>query len=191
MDKKIKVIVFIGLVLGALIIILAILHSVWTKHQEEQQKEQEIRMERLERYSRSLCISGDVVVDENQVTISNFTYDEKEMVKWVSLHNVFYPEDTVTIESLMKAFDEFCTGMNESNMLEAYRDRMIKIKVRAENVEIFIYSHDYDLYIIECLKEINENNSLSEATVAEMEEVCPLAAERLYQEVICLEKSED
>ena len=191
MDKKIKVIAFIGLVLGALTIILAMVHFAWTKHQEEQQKEQEIRMERLERYSRSLCIGGDVVVDENQVTINNFAYDEKELVKWVSLHNVFYPEDTVTIESLMKAFDDFCIGMAESDVLEGYRDRMVKIKVRAENVELFIYSYDYDRYIIECLVEINEDNSLSDATVEEMEEVCPLAAERLYQEVIRLEKSED
>lgn len=134
-------------------------------------------------------IQGDFVVDGDKVTVNNKMCDEKELIKWVSLHNAFYKDSTIAIEELMKEYDIFCDGMEESELIETYRDRMHTIGIRAEDVEIFVNGYDYDRVIIEYLKE-NYDTRLSRATVEEMKVACPYAAEEIYKEVLRLEEQE-
>ncbi len=176
-----------GILISAAVVIVVLCVGYIVKQNQHTTKEQQaVKEERLKLYSSSLCIGGDFVVDGDKVTVNNKTYDEKELIKWVALHNVFYKDSPVTREELMTEFDTFCDGMNESELLENYRDRMTDIVVRAEDVELFVNGYDYDRVIIDYLK-ADFDTRLSDATKEQMEEVCPHAAEKFYNEVLRLE----
>ncbi len=187
MNKKILGSIFIFL----FVVITIVLLGYVMKQNQVKAEERRVAMEkRLHLYSASLCIDGNFVIDEDNVIINNKTWDEKELIKWVALHNAFYKDLPVTIEELMTEFDAFCSEMDESELLEGYRDRMSDIVVRAENVELFVNGYDYDRVIIDYLKEKFETE-LSDATKEQMEEVCPYAAQEFYEQVLELEKPKD
>ncbi|MBE5953216.1 MAG: hypothetical protein E7257_03530 [Lachnospiraceae bacterium] len=159
------------------------------QNQQKSKEQQATKEKRLNLYSSSLCIEGEFVIEGDQVTINNKSFDEKELIKWVALYNAFYKDTPITIEELMAEFDAFCHGMKESELLENYRDRMTDIVVRAENVELFVNGYDYDRVIVDHLKE-KFDTRLSDATKEQMEEACPHAAEEFYNEVLRLETLE-
>lgn len=183
-----KILCDILIIVFVLVALVLICYAV-KQSQLKSKEQQSAREKRLNLYCSSLCIEGDFAIEGNQVTINNKIFDEKELIKWVALHNAFYKNSPVTREELMTEFDAFCDGMKESELLENYRDRMTDIVVRAENVELFVNGYDYDRVIIDYLKE-NFDTRLSDATKEQMEEVCPHAAKEFYNEFLRLETLE-
>ncbi len=177
------------IVLAVFFFIIAVVHIVfiYSNHKKTEQQEQEAREQRLELYSSILYIEGDFDINGTNVTINNKSYDEKDMTKDVCLYNVFYENEPVTIEMLMEEFDSFCRGMEESELLETYLDRNRSINNRRSQAGLDRYS--YDLHIISYLKDVY-NIDISDATVEQMQQACPYAAEELYNEILAKEEEQ-
>ncbi len=181
--KKKKAYIIFLLVLFSLLVICVIRVTV-----EKNDKQKQITENRLELYRRVLYMDGEFTRKGNTVVIHDRSYDEKEMIQDVALYNAFYPDDPIRIEMLMEEFDLFCDGMKESALIETYHERMKALKVRAEDVELFVYSYDYDRVVIKYLKEMYDTR-LADATVEQMRVVCPYAAADFYNEVIKREEN--
>lgn len=185
---KDKINKFIPHIVIAVLLLIFVSYGVYCVIQKAQE-EKEIRQIRLEQYSASLHITGDFVIAGDIVTINNKEYDEKGLIQDISLYNAFYKDTPITIDMLMEEYEVFCNGMNESELIENYRERMKSISVRAENVELHVNGYDYERYIIEYLNDTYDT-SLSRATVEEMRTACPYGAEKIYNEVLSLENME-
>jgi len=187
MNKKISKVIFIVIII-LIIIGFAVAAGIYMENQKVQsrQKEQQLR---LETYSKSLHISGDFKIEDNQVVISNREYDEFGMIQDIALYNTFYKEDVITIEMLMAEYELFCAGMERSELIELYRERMMDIDNRAEKIGRHAHGYDYERYIIKYLKD-TYNKGLSDATKEEMMEACPYGAEQFYNEIVNKENAE-
>ncbi len=188
MNKKISKVIFIVIVIILIIIGVAVVAGIYQENQNAQSRQKEQQLH-LEIYSKSLHISGDFKIEDNQVVINNKEYDEFGMIQDIALYNTFYKEDVITIEMLMAEYELFCAGMERSELIELYRERMMEIDNRAEKIGRHAHGYDYERYIIKYLED-TYNKGLSDATKEELIEACPYGAEQFYNEIVNKENME-
>lgn len=176
-----KIIIITTIVIVTILSLILMFNINKTKQLELAEKEAQMML--LEKYSRSLHITGDFAIVDGKITITNKTFDEEGLIKDVALYNAFFKEETITIDKLLEEYKLFCVNMAESALLESYRNRMQDIENQAQKINRHSYGYDYERYIIEYLND-NYGKGISDATTEELKEASIYGAEQFYNEVV-------